>query len=118
MDEKKDWIITLPKAVEWSDYEREIAQVADGVANMLFRVPKFCKSPRSGDRCFITHRGFVRGWMSITGLVTMARGWQCSTTDRMWPAGRYLLRSGIFNPIEPREYKHFRGIRRFENRDQ
>lgn len=111
----QDWVITVPKTVAWNDYERELAMVADGNAEMRFKVPPHFKSAKSGDRCFVVHDGQVRGWMEVTGLEKFDKPWQCSTTGTEWPAGTYLKRSGPFHPVEGKPMRGFQGIRRYES---
>lgn len=106
----KAWVITLPKDIEWSEYEKELAAVADRSAVMRFRVPRYHKTAKAGDRCYVCHRGVVKGWMEVTGLVTLP-GFTCEVTGKMWQGGKYIERSGPFHAVEPVAMRSFQGIR-------
>ncbi len=110
-----DWVITVPKTVDWKTYEKEIATVVDGESEMNFKVPPHFKSAQKGDRCYVCHDGQVKGWMLVTGLERYDQNWECTTTGKIWTAGTYLKRSGPFHKIEPISMKGFQGIRKFEN---
>ena len=107
-----DWIVTLPKHYSWEEYKAELSVVADGSQTMYFRVLHFPKKMTVGDRCFLTWNGYVRGWMLITSLVNSEQ-WRCTTTGVIWPAGKYIGRSGAFHPVDGPEFKGFQGVRRF-----
>jgi len=111
--ERQDWAITVPKDVNWEDYQEELIEVEDGSSVMNYRLPFNCKA-NSGDRCFVVHNGKVRGWQEIVGVEHHPAGFTCSTTGKQWPAGFYLQRSGKFHPVDGPEMKGFRGIRRFK----
>jgi len=106
-----DWVITVPKTVDWATYALELKAAAEG-ALMNFHVRGFPKEMRVGDRMFIVHDGRVRGWMTITGLVERP-GFRCDTTGMEWPRGRYVQRSGRFHPVSGPEMQGFRGVRRY-----
>jgi len=108
-----DWVVTLPKSSEWSDYQKEIDTVKDGSVSMNFRVSGFPKELKSGDRCYLVWRGRVRGWMKVVGTVWAKTDWRCFTTGKRWPAGRYVQRSGPFHEVDGPEMKGFQGIRKF-----
>lgn len=113
----QNWIVTLPKTVEWSDYEQELLTVANGEADMFFRVPKHFKSAEPGDRCYITHKGIVRGYMIIKGIERHELSFTCMFTGKQWPPGTYVKRSGPFYITPPVEVPGFQGIRRYEVAD-
>ena len=104
-----NWVVTIPKKISWSDYLREL----DSGDDLFYRVRSFPKDMKVGDRCYITWNGFIRGWMQITGLV-VRDGFTCTTTGIHWPAGKYIVRSGLFNPTVPIKMKGFQGIRRLD----
>ena len=108
-----DWLITIPKTVPWSEYKKELAAVANGRDQLNYRVRYRPKGMEYGDRMFVVHNGFVRGWMKIVG-VDSRDGFTCATTGREWPAGCYIARSGKFHGIVPIEYPGFRGVRQFD----
>lgn len=107
------WIVTLPRTVEWEDYCEELAAAAHG-AELYFRVPPRVRSVRSGDRCYVTWRGFVRGWMLVRRVEWRMRSWMCDTTGRVWPPGVYIVRGGTWVDCAPVEYRGFQGVRRYE----
>lgn len=109
------WIITLPKTVDWKTYEKELKAVEDGSLELYFKVPPHFKAAKKGDRCYITHNGYVKGWMQVTGLVK-SDGFQCTTTGTTWPKGTYITRSGKFHPVNWKiPVKGFQGIRKYAN---
>lgn len=107
-----DWMITIPKKIKWSDYEKELEVVKDRSQVMLFKVPPHFKSAQLGERCYVVYDGKIKGWMHIEGLVHILNDWTCSTTGKVWSKGRYLQRSGPFYPIQEIDQKGFQGIRR------
>lgn len=108
-----EWLITIPKTVSWSDYQKELATVADGSQVMNYKTRHIPKGMKAGDRCHIVWNGRIRGWMEITGLVDKDKPWTCTTTGNRWPAGKYIQRSGPFHEVEGPEYTGFRGVREY-----
>jgi len=115
-----DWLLTIPKTIPWSEYQQELDAVKDrsGVlayrlypANSNGRGRARAKGVQPGDRCFIVWNGAIRGWQEIVGMRD-SQGFRCQITDRWWPSGIYLIRSGPFHRIKPISYRGFRGIRR------
>ncbi len=113
--QQSDWVLTIPKSVNWSIYERELAAAADGSQVMNYKTRFIPKGMRKGDRCFLVHDGRVRGWMAIVGLEDRAEPFTCSTTGRTWPAGKYIQRSGPFHKVDGPAMIGFRGVRKFED---
>ena len=107
-----DWIITVPKTTEWNDYQKEIDLVEDFSHIMNYRVPHFPKDMKVGDRCFVLWNGKVRGWMEICDLQETG-SWECASTGKQWPAGKYIVRSGPFYIVDGPDMSGFRGIRKF-----
>lgn len=108
-----DWIITIPKTIEWSDYEKELkfAEAGGGVLN--YRLPfKILAFPL--DRCFVVWNGRVRGWMYVSSVGHFRKGFKCETTGKFWPPGWYLQRVGKFHKVDGPAMKGFRGIRRMK----
>lgn len=107
--DKFDWrdiVITLPKSVKWSDYEKELEAAARGEV-MNFRVSNFPHTGK-GRRCYVVHDGRVRGWMEITGMTD--KQFTCSTTGRKWH-GKFVERSGKFHPVDGPAMRGFQGFR-------
>lgn len=110
-----DWVLTIPKTTKWSEYEKELAAVADGNSVLNYKTRYIPKGMSEGDRCFLVHDGQVRGWMPIVGIIERKEGFQCLTTKKWWPAGKYIQRSGKFTKVDGPKMKGFRGIRKYEN---
>ncbi len=108
-----DWVITLPKKIEWADYEKELEAVKSGRNCLNYRLP-FTPKIELGARCFLCWRGKVRGWMRVTGIDNRLAGFKCQTTGKMWPPGTYIQRSGEFYKVEGPAMKGFQGIRRIK----
>lgn len=105
-----DVVITLPARIPWAKYEEELAEAEAG-AQLNFRVPTLPKRARTGDRCYLVHKGHVRGYMTITGLQHI-NGFNCGTTGTPWPDGAYITRSGAFTYLrEPIPHAGFQGYR-------
>ena len=103
----KDIIITLPKNVSWSDYEKELELVKDGHSVLNFKVNSFPKTA-VGNKCYLVYNGEIKGWMEIIGL--SEKEFTCSTTGTEWK-GKFIERSGPFNYITPIPMKGFQGFR-------
>jgi len=106
-----DLVVTLPQKIEWADYQVELDAVADWKGVLRYRVARL-PPVVPYDRCFIVWRGAVRGWMSMLTAKWCA-GFQCSITDKWWPAGNYIMRTGPFHQIEPIPMRGFPGWRPF-----
>lgn len=103
--------VTLPAKTEWSEYEKELADVADGRKQMNFKVPSVPRRVKLGDRCYVCHRGRLVGWMAITGIGGSG-GFECQTTGRKWTAGTYVSRSGPFHYLKTEvPMRGFQGFR-------
>ena len=105
----RDIIITVPKNIDWSDYQKEIDAVADGKQIMNFKVNNFPKT-EIGAKCYVLHDGFIRGYMIISGL--SEKEFDCTTTGKKWK-GKFIERTGKFYPIKPIAMKGFQGFRYF-----
>lgn len=110
-----DWIVTIPRTESWTKYAQELAAVADGKHALNYRVPHKPKAMCVGDRCFVVWQGRVRGWMTITDIVTHPQGFRCMTTGRFWAPGCYIQRKGRFHPVDGPEMRGFQGVRRFDS---
>lgn len=107
------WIATIPQGVAWETYAAELAAVADGTAALNYRVARPLRDMRPGDRFYVTWRGRVRGWMTITDVVHHPDGFTCLTTGRRWSPGCYIQRSGPFHTADGPDVAGFQGVRRF-----
>lgn len=110
----KSWVITIPKTVKWEDYQKELEAVEDGNSVLNYHVRYFPKKISLYDRLYVVWNGKVRGWMEIVGLFEFLTDWECQTSGKLWPAGKYIQRSGKFHPVDEEiVMKGFRGIRKF-----
>lgn len=107
--------VTIPSSVDWNDYEREIDAVRDGSHCMNFKVP-FLPAKERRDRigrCYIVHRGKVKGWQRVCGFVEGKR-FTCTTTGKEWE-GNFIQRTGEFHRLgKDVGMKGFRGWRWFD----
>ena len=104
-----DIIVTIPKSIVWSDYERELKEVEDFTSVMNFKTPNFPKTS-AGEKCYLVYNGYMIGWMLITGL--SEKRFECTTTGKIWN-GKFIERSGPLNRIDPVPMKGFQGFRYF-----
>ena len=108
-------IITIPKSIKWSEYQKEIDKVKDGNHWMLYHIPFKPKYDLKGGKCFLCYNGFIVGFMIIIN-VFYSDGFMCDTTGARWPEGWYVCRTGNFYPLmNPVPMKGFRGIRYVDN---
>lgn len=103
----RDIVITLPKSVDWKDYEKELDVVKDGKQVMNFKVNNFPQTSK-GCKCYVVHNGIIKGWMEIVGL--SEESFVCTTTGRKWN-GKFIQRSGLFHKVNPIPMKGFQGFR-------
>lgn len=103
----RDIIITLPKSVDWKDYEKELEAVKDGKEVMNFKLNALPKTA-IGNKCYVVHNGQIKGWMKIVGV--SHKDFVCSTTGKHWK-GNFVERSGEFHYIDPTPMKGFQGFR-------
>jgi len=112
-----DWILTIPKTVAWEDYQNELDVVADGSQELNYRTGRKFKVV-AGDRMFVCHKGYVKGWMRVSANHWIGGWFQCSTTGRKFPPGNYIKRTGTFHIFKQKiPYKGFQGVRRFQMTD-
>ena len=60
--------ITIPRSIKWEDYEKELKAVEDESQEMNYKIPTIPKDVSIGDRCYICHNGFIKGWMKISNI--------------------------------------------------
>lgn len=111
ISEAKDLIITLPKNVKWSEYEKELAKAEQGEI-LNFKVNNIPKQTEKGCKCFLLYNGEVKGYMTICDLGH--KTFKCTTTGKEWD-GNFVQRTGKFNQIKPIQMKGFQGYRYFED---
>lgn len=104
-------LITIPKTIKWEDYVKEIEAVRDETMEMNYKVSSKPGRVSAGDRCYICHNGFIKGWMRISSI-EFRQSFDCATTKNHWDAGWYVSRSGEFHPLNPEvPQKGFMGYR-------
>lgn len=108
-----DWIITIPKTITWFDYMDEVEHARKNFLTLNYRM-SYKPKVNYGDRCFIVHDGFIRGWMLIKGAVEQEQ-FTCQTTGRVWKKGFYVQRFGKFNNVMKIPMQGFRGMRKFDS---
>jgi len=93
--DKMDIIVTIPKSIKWTDYEKELKKAEEGEI-MNFKVSNF---PRTGPgcKCYLLHDGFIKGWMKISGM--SEKEFTCTTTGKPWK-GKFIERTGPFYKME------------------
>ena len=107
--DKRDIVITIPKRIKWSDYQKELEKAESGEI-LNFKVPNF-PNTSPGCKCYIIHDGIIKGWMNITGM--SEKNFKCSTTGKKW-SGKFIERSGKFYKIKPIKIQGFMGYRYFD----
>lgn len=107
--EPRDIIITIPKSIKWSDYQKEL-QAAEAGEIMNFKVNNFPKT-KVGNKCYVLHDGSIKGYMVISGL--SEKDFTCTTTGKEW-VGKFIERTGKFYPITPVPMKGFQGFRYYQ----
>lgn len=109
--------ITIPRTIKWEEYEKELKAVEDETQEMNYKLPTIPKDVKPGDRCYICHDGFVKGWMKISSIGNKD-GFECTTTGKNWDKGCYVSRTGKFHYLQnPIPMKGFMGYRKFDNID-
>lgn len=109
----RDIIITVPSRIGWSTLEKEFAACEDYTQSKLFRVPRLPTSTVVGARCFVVHKGVVKGSIQIAGVVPHKR-FKCTTTGTVYE-GTFVECSGPFFPLKQRiEMRGFQGWRYFD----
>lgn len=104
---KRDIIITLPKTIAWSDYQKELTAAENG-AIMNYKV-RYLPDTEVGAKCFLLYDEYIRGFMYICGLNHGA--FKCSTTGKDWD-GNFIQRTGKFHYLkEPIPMKGFRNFK-------
>lgn len=103
----KDIIITIPKKIAWTNYQKELDRAFDGEV-MNFKVSNFPKTCK-GKRCYVVHDGYIRGYMIISKL--SEKSFKCTTTGKVW-AGKFIERTGKFFSLDcPIKMRGFQGFR-------
>lgn len=105
----RDIVVTLPATIKWSDYQKELKEAEDYSSEMNFKVSSIPKQTGVGKKCYISHNGFLVGYMAITDIVS--KDFTCTTTGNKWK-GNFIVRSGPFTYLKDKiPMKGFQGFR-------
>jgi hypothetical protein len=105
----QDIIITIPKATDWNEYQKELLAAENG-ETLNFKVNNFPKTA-PGNKCYICYNGNIIGYHIISGM--SEKDFQCTTTGNLWK-GKFIERTGKFHKINPIPYKGFQGFRYYK----
>lgn len=109
---KHSIIVTLPSCTRWEDYEKELKKSENYDYILSLKVSHFPKGIHEGDKCYVVHDGFVKGWIKIIGF--SEKEFICSRTKEKWK-GKFIDRSGPFHYLQEKiPYKDFQGFRYFD----
>lgn len=104
----RDIIITIPKTIKWSEYQKELEAAENGEI-LNFKVNILPKT-KIGNRCYICYDGNIIGYHIISGITN--KEFKCSTTGKDWK-GNFIERTGKFHEINKIPMKGFQGFRYF-----
>lgn len=103
-------IITLPKYVDWFEYQKELLAASKGEI-LNFKVSNFPTEVGPGDKCYLVHDGVIRGYHFISGF--SEEEFTCTTTGQKWK-GKFIQRTGTFTYLkEVLPMKGFQGWKYF-----
>jgi hypothetical protein len=113
-----DIMITIPRSVDWEEWLAEVEYATENGLDLYWRVAKAPKNCEVGDLCFIVSRMRVRGFLMVTGFVSLTEPFTCEFTGKVWPPGEYILRQGPFVPMpdlrwQQKGFQGFRYVREF-----
>lgn len=126
-----DVAITIPKTTSWETWLEEARSASSGCGRtretakggepfgnaqgkLRYHIGRKPKKLRAGERCFVLHDGFLRGFHYVK-KISYSCGLKCEVAGKSWPEGYYLVRSGRFFQLEdPIAMKGFRGFRYVE----
>ena len=107
--------ITIPKKIKWEDYEKELKAVEDESKEMNYKIPTLPKDVHAGDRCYVCHDGFIKGWMKISNIGKRDK-FNCTATGNEWDEGFCVSRTGKFHYLDnPIPMKGFMGYRKMDD---
>ena len=101
--------ITIPKTVNWEDYQKELDAVADETHEINFKVPSLPTKVKVGDRCYLCYNNQIVGWMKISYLGE--KRFKSTVGGKYWN-GLFISRTGKFNKLDnPIPCRGFRGYK-------
>lgn len=104
-------VVTLPQRHDWQTYQRELSEAHARGDLALFKVAASPDARCVGARCYVVHRGAVRGWMKVAEL-RRDFTFRCTTTGQTWQ-GNFIVREGPFHETNPKPMQGFQGWRYF-----
>lgn len=109
-----DIVVTWPKSRSLQSYLDELQKAQKTGKHILFRVGRMPRRVRAGDRCYMVHTGYVRGWVRVTDLHFPQEGQppiNPITGERM-REGAYIVRSPIWRFLQEQPpVSGFQGVR-------
>jgi hypothetical protein len=88
----------------------ECKEVEQSGGELRFKVGGLPKNASKGDKCFIVHNGYIRGYHYVSEI-GYRDSFTCNTTGKTWKNGNYIIRSGKFHKINPILMKGFQGFK-------
>lgn len=101
-----DIIITIPKKIKWSEYQKELLEAEKGGV-LNYKVRTF-PNVNIGDKCYLCYNGSIIGYHFISG--TSEKEFKCTVTGKVWK-GKFVERTGKFHRVAPEPMNGFRGFR-------
>ncbi|GAC1533808.1 MAG: hypothetical protein NVS3B1_28240 [Marmoricola sp.] len=105
-----DIVVTWPQVKPLADYLAELDRALREDLLINYRVAFLPSAPLR--RCYMVYAGQVRGWCMIVESKLRGEG----EVDG-WPAGKYIVRSPWWHPVEPVPMRGFQGWRYFNYRE-
>jgi len=105
-----DIIITIPKTTTWEEYQKELDLAESGEYYLNYQTARFPKHAHVGDRCYVVHRGKLKGYMLISGFSN--KPFTCTVTGKKYK-GNFIQRTGKFYKVKEIPKKSFRSFRYF-----
>ena len=108
-----DIVITIPSSTDWNEYKKELDAAENDGQILNYKVTAFPKHAGVGSKCYVVHKGYIRGYQIISGF--SVQDFQCTTTGKYW-AGKFIQRSGKFYKLDKQiACTGFRGFRYFDD---
>lgn len=109
-------VLTWPKSVPLQNYMAQLERADREDKSILFKVSAFPAKAKVGDRCYMVHSGFVRGWSLIEAFHD-GDGPDAVRSGESWGAGKYIVRSPKWHFLQAQpQMKGFQGFR-YANRE-
>ncbi len=111
---RQDYIVTVPKTVNWDEYLKELHSSFVARQSIFFRIPHKVDVVYQETKCFVVYDGAVRGFMFALTCDKNPVGFTCFYTGKKWPPGIYIERIPQMAFLrKPIPMRGFRGIRKF-----